>query len=92
MAVKEAMTMATYWVSFADDVECVGVAIVDDDDASDAMTIVQKTIELGCNPGPDSEVQIQKIPNDAVPIPERYKNRLLTKGEVDALNAGKAFN
>ena len=84
--------MATFWVSFANEDECIGVAVVDDDDASDATTIVRKTIELGCNPGPDSSVQIQKIPDDAVPIPERYKNRLLTKAEVDVLNAGKAFN
>lgn len=75
--------MSTYWISFATE---FGVAIVDDDDASDAVTIVRRTIELGCNPGSGS-VQIQKLLNDE--IPERYKNRLLTKDEVELLNAGR---
>jgi hypothetical protein len=85
--------MATFWVSFANDDEFLGVAIVDHDDAdSDSATIVQtivrKTIELGCNPG-DGGVQIQRIPDE---IPERFKNRLLTEDEIDLLNAGGHTN
>jgi hypothetical protein len=89
--------MATFWVSFANEEGGLGVAIVDVDDTN-ATTIeletmekiVRKTIELGCNPGPDNSVRIQKIPGDE--IPERYKDRLLTKGEVDDLNTGMAFH
>jgi hypothetical protein len=51
---------------------------------------MQKTTELGCNPGPDHVVQMQQVRTDE--IPERYKNRLLTKDEVDTLNAGKQFH
>jgi hypothetical protein len=90
--------MATFWVSFANEEDCLGVVIVDADDSNATTieletmkTIVQRTIELGCNPGPDCSVQFRKIPCD-YEIPARYKNRLLTKGEVDHLNSGRAFH
>ena len=82
-------TMATYWVSFADEDACLGVVIVDETDDSDAESIVRKTIELNANPG-GGDVQIQKIPGHD--IPQRFKNRLLTKAEVDLLNAGVGSN
>ena len=77
--------MATFWVVFA---KCVGVVVVDGD--SNVETIMQKTTELGCNPGPDHVVQMQQVRTDE--IPGRYKNRLLTKDQVDTLNAGKQFH
>ena len=76
--------MTTYWVSFATDNEFLGVAIIDmDAEKPSAIDIVEKTIDLGCNPG-DGSVQAQRIPDE---IPERFKNRLLTKDEVALLNA-----
>jgi hypothetical protein len=73
--------MATFWVSFATDVVFLGVAIVDEDDDADAVTIVAKTIDLGCNPG-DGSVLIQKLSRE---IPESYKNRLLMADEAELL-------
>jgi hypothetical protein len=88
--------MATFWVSFANDDEFLGVAIVDFDDREFdpddrrklVEAVIRKTIEVGANPG-DGGVQAQKIPDE---LPERFKNRLLTKDEVALLNAGGHTN
>jgi hypothetical protein len=79
------MTTTTYWLSFADDDGFLGVAIVDGDDGASIMTMVDKTIELGCNPGRGS-VQMCTIPPSDV-IHAHYKNRLLTRDEVERLNS-----
>ena len=80
-------TTATFRVSFADEDGCAGVAIIDlvTDDVKD---IVRETIVRGCNPGPDYEVQVSRVPTEE--IPDSYKNRLLNKTEVELLNAGNA--
>jgi hypothetical protein len=91
--------MITYWVSFAGKDRFFGVVIVDGDDAWNDKTVVRKIIKLGCVPGPSdvsprhriksvSSVKIQRLhPGKFDPIPERYKNRLLTKDEIDQWNA-----
>ena len=74
--------MATYWLSFANEDESLGVAIVDGNDGDGIEAMIRKTIALGCNPGRHTpcSVVMEKIPDDL--IHERYKNRLLTDSEV----------
>jgi hypothetical protein len=81
----------TYWVSFATEESFQGVAVIDVDDKGlsndEILTkVIFETIERGCNGGPDTSVQMQRIPAAAMPIPERFKNRLLTADEVAYLN------
>ncbi len=78
--------MQTYWVSFATADKFLGVAIVDAGNDADAIAIINKTIELGCNPG-DGSIRIQEIPPDSR-IPSAYKNRLLTADEATFLIEG----
>jgi hypothetical protein len=81
--------MATFWVSFADEDEFLGAAIVDADcDTYDVETIIREIIDLGCNPPGECRAQIQRIPG----FPERFKNRLLTKDDIDLLIAGGRTN
>jgi len=82
--------MTTYWVSFATHEKFLGVAIVDlDNEHADASDIIKEIIARGCNPG-DGSMQAQIIP--ARDIPDRFKNRLLGKDEIEHLNTGGFLN
>jgi hypothetical protein len=84
------MTIETVWVSFADKDKFRGVAIVDVDCPADTdkaelmMAALERTIELGCNAGPDTSVQAQTITQRHY-VPEAFKNRLLNADEVESL-------
>jgi hypothetical protein len=59
------LTIETVWVSFADEHRFRGVAIVDVDTEQKAkkkkwtLAVIARTIEMNCNAGPDTSVQIQ---------------------------------
>jgi hypothetical protein len=87
---KTKVSKNSYWLSFANAHGFGGVVIVDLDlsgksKADKILAAVSKTIELGVNPGPQYSVQMQTLP--VTEISDRYKNRLLTAAEVDALSA-----
>jgi hypothetical protein len=82
--------MATFWLSFATDEKFLGVAIIDlDNEQAHVAEIIKETIARGCNPG-DGSMEVKIIP--ARKIPDRFKNRLLGKDEVEHLNAGGFLN
>jgi hypothetical protein len=71
----------TVWVSFADREKFRGVAIVDVDlkprmtRLKQIIAVVQRTIEMGCNAGPDTSVQMLRA-RRFIDLPD-YKNKLI---------------
>jgi hypothetical protein len=76
--------MSLWWLSFADENRCHGVAIVEGSDLHDA---IDESIVIGANPGPDSGTGVVGfILPPFPPVPAEYQNRLLAAGEAMALN------
>jgi hypothetical protein len=79
---SEEMTIKTVWVSFADRKKFRGVAIVDVDATKDwAGLAIAKTIEMKCNAGPDTSVEMHGLRSC---IDSKYKNKLIL--DEDLLN------
>jgi hypothetical protein len=74
------MTVETVWVSFADRDKFRGVAIVDVDlkprmkKVVMVSKVVQRTIEMDCNAGPDTSVQMLRLQSF---IDCDHKNKLI---------------
>jgi hypothetical protein len=74
--------ISTLWLSFADENEFKGVAIVDVVEGEDAAEMaVIKSIRLSINPGPDTSVLILNMTNNPLIKPE-HKNRLILDEEL----------
>jgi hypothetical protein len=82
--------MATFlfWVAFTHESKSVGVCIVEADDYADPATVVQKTLDLGMNPG-RGEIQVHRVRREE-DVPASHRNRFLTPTEVAAFIEGKA--
>jgi hypothetical protein len=71
------MGVGQWWLSFVDEDEWLGGAVVDALSFLDAVGVAHR---LGCNPGG----QVAGWP--VVGIPDEYTGRLLTREEVSALH------
>lgn len=71
------MSEIWHYLSFATDEGFRGGVIVR---GGDVVEATKEAWRLGCNPG--GEVLGAPIPDDLIP-PDKYKNRLLTKAEID---------
>lgn len=79
--------MTLHWLSFCDPdrakgQQFLGVAIVE---ARDFRAAVQIAHRIGCNPG--GEVLGYPLADDGPLVPMAFRDRLLSKGEVEALEA-----
>ena len=74
------MTIETVWISFADKEKFRGVAIVDVDIKPRTRKlvwlslVVARTIEMNCNAGPDTSVQMMRLKRF---IYSEHKNKLI---------------
>jgi hypothetical protein len=76
-----------WWLSFADGnrpvgQQFLGAALVQADDFITATTVAHVK---GCNPG--GEVLAFPVPPDDGPPPTGYRNRLLSRSELEAMQA-----
>jgi glutathione S-transferase len=67
-----------WWLSFCDDVQFLGVAIVKAPDIREALLAARRA---GCNPG--GEVLARHIPEDKLPAPW-LRHKLLSMADLDA--------
>lgn len=68
-----------FYLSFADDDQFLGAAIVE---AVGEMHAIEYAHRLGINPG--GQVAVWTVPEGA-PVPDAAKNRLLSKRDLEAL-------
>jgi hypothetical protein len=71
------MSNCWWWLSFCDDVQFLGVAIVEAPDIRQALLAAKRA---GCNPG--GEVLARRIPEDRLPDP-RWLHTLLSKADIE---------
>jgi hypothetical protein len=67
-----------WWLSFCDNVQFLGVAIVQAPDVKEALLTARRA---GCNPG--GEVLARRIPEDKLPDP-RLRHKLLSRADLNA--------
>lgn len=71
-----------YYMSFANNEEFLGALIIEADNEFDMMI---KSHLSGHNPG--GEIQFLTIPEEAIDkLPDKYKDRLLTREEVEEMD------
>ncbi len=75
--------MGLWYLSFAEPGKFLGAAFVE---ARGHTQALQQSHRLGINPG--GEVELIQVPSHAVgELPPNYKNRLLSKAELEELDA-----
>lgn len=75
-----------WYISFADGslpkgTQFLGACVVE---AVDLLDAIQEAHRRGCNPG--GEAQVMECPPEAPPVPEEFKNRLLNREAIDAMD------